>query len=226
MLDIKNVQFSYAASKGHQSEGDQSEEGMSPESGAFHFDLSVNPGEIMVVEGRSGAGKSTLLNLVSGFLTPSSGQIFWQGRDITALPPQKRPLSMIFQDGNLFDHLSCRQNVALGMTPSLRLTQNQWQAVDKACDALGILSLKDRKPADISGGQQQRVALARALIRAEWQESPLLLFDEPFSALDTETRLDCIEAVKTLITSKSMTGLMVSHDPEDAKRLAARVYSI
>ena len=210
MLELKDVRFSYPSS-------DEAE---------YCFDLSVKRGEIVVVEGRSGAGKSTLLNLVSGFLTPSSGQILWQGDDITPLPPQHRPLSMVFQDGNLFDHLSCRENVALGVTPSLRLTADQWQAVDQACDDLGILPLNNRKPAEISGGQQQRVALARALIRAQWQDCHLLLFDEPFSALDTETREECIAVVKQLIADKSMAGLMVSHDPEDAKRLAARVFPL
>lgn len=209
MLEIKNLRFSYPDSVDE-----------------FVFDLSVDRGEIAVVQGRSGIGKSTLLNLIAGFLTPSAGQILWQGHDLTALPPQKRPLSMIFQDGNLFDHLSCRQNVALGLNPSLSLTSEQWQTVDHALDALGILPLKNRKPLEISGGQQQRVALARALIRAEWQDCHLLLFDEPFSALDTETRLDCIEVVKTLVQNKSMAALMVSHDPEDAKRLAAKVFTI
>ena len=209
MLEIKNLRFSYPSSEGE-----------------FAFDLTVDRGEIAVVQGRSGIGKSTLLNLIAGFLTPSTGQILWQGDDLTALPPQKRPLSMIFQDGNLFDHLSCRNNVALGLNPSLSLTSEQWQAVDNALHALGILPLKNRKPLEISGGQQQRVALARALIRAEWQDCHLLLFDEPFSALDTETRLDCIEVVKTLVKNKSMAALMVSHDPEDAKRLAAKVFTI
>ena len=209
MLEIKNLRFSYPSSEGE-----------------FAFDLTVNRGEIAVVQGRSGIGKSTLLNLIAGFLTPSTGQIRWQGDDLTALHPQKRPLSMIFQDGNLFDHLSCRHNAALGLNPSLSLTSEQWQAVDNALDTLGILPLKNRKPLEISGGQQQRVALARALIRAEWQDCHLLLFDEPFSALDTETRLDCIEVVKTLVKNKSMAALMVSHDHEDAKRLAAKVFTI
>lgn len=209
MLEVKDLRFSYPSSADE-----------------FAFDLTVQRGEIAMVQGRSGIGKSTLLNLIAGFLSPVSGAISWQGQDLTALPPQKRPLSMIFQDGNLFDHLSCRHNVALGLRPSLSLNAAEWQAVDKALDAVGVLPLKTRKPSDISGGQQQRVALARALIRAEWQDCHLLLFDEPFSALDTETRLDCIEHIKTVVKTKSMAALMVSHDPEDAKRLAAKVFTI
>jgi thiamine transport system ATP-binding protein len=214
MLELKDVRFSYPSS---------SEDKTAP---SFCFNLTVNKGQIVVVEGRSGIGKSTLLNLVAGFLTPHQGRIYWQGQDMTSLPPSDRPLSMIFQSNNLFDHLSCRMNIALGLRPSLSLSDDEWRAVDAVMDDLGIGAIKDRKPDDVSGGQQQRVALARALIRADWQDRDLLLFDEPFSALDRETRLDCIEVVKRILASKSMAALMVSHDPEDAKRLGADVIAL
>ena len=214
MLELKDVRFSYPSS---------SEDKTAP---SFCFNLTVNKGQIVVVEGRSGIGKSTLLNLVAGFLTPHQGRIYWQGQDMTFLPPSDRPLSMIFQSNNLFDHLSCRMNIALGLRPSLSLSDDEWRAVDAVMDDLGIGAIKDRKPDDVSGGQQQRVALARALIRADWQDRDLLLFDEPFSALDRETRLDCIEVVKRILASKSMAALMVSHDPEDAKRLGADVIAL
>jgi len=214
MLELKDVRFSYPSS---------SEDKTAP---SFCFNLTVNKGQIVVVEGRSGIGKSTLLNLVAGFLTPHQGRIYWQGQDMTSLPPSDRPLSMIFQSNNLFDHLSCRMNIALGLRPSLSLSNDEWRAVDAVMDDLGIGAIKDRKPDDVSGGQQQRVALARALIRADWQDRDLLLFDEPFSALDRETRLDCIEVVKRILASKSMAALMVSHDPEDAKRLGADVIAL
>ena len=214
MLELKDVRFSYPSS---------SEDKTAP---SFCFNLTVNKGQIVVVEGRSGIGKSTLLNLVAGFLTPHQGKISWQGQDMTSLPPSDRPLSMIFQSNNLFDHLSCRMNIALGLRPSLSLSNDEWRAVDAVMDDLGIGAIKDRKPDDVSGGQQQRVALARALIRADWQDRDLLLFDEPFSALDRETRLDCIEVVKRILASKSMAALMVSHDPQDAKRLGADVIAL
>jgi len=214
MLELKDVRFSYPSS---------SEDKTAP---SFCFNLTVNKRQIVVVEGRSGIGKSTLLNLVAGFLTPHQGRIYWQGQDMTSLPPSDRPLSMIFQSNNLFDHLSCRMNIALGLRPSLSLSNDEWRAVDAVMDDLGIGAIKDRKPDDVSGGQQQRVALARALIRADWQDRDLLLFDEPFSALDRETRLDCIEVVKRILASKSMAALMVSHDPEDAKRLGADVIAL
>ena len=214
MLELKDVRFSYPSS---------SEDKTAP---SFCFNLTVNKGQIVVVEGRSGIGKSTLLNLVAGFLTPHQGRIYWQGQDMTSLPPSDRPLSMIFQSYNLFDHLSCRMNIALGLRPSLSLSDDEWRAVEAVMDDLGIGAIKDRKPDDVSGGQQQRVALARALIRADWQDRDLLLFDEPFSALDRETRLDCIEVVKRILASKSMAALMVFHDPEDAKRLGADVIAL
>jgi thiamine transport system ATP-binding protein len=214
MLELNDVRFSYPSS---------SEDKTPP---SFCFNLTVTKGQIVVVEGRSGIGKSTLLNLVAGFLRPLQGKIYWQGQDLIPLPPSDRPLSMIFQSHNLFDHLSCRMNIALGLRPSLSLRDDEWRAIDMVMDDLGIGAIKDRKPDDVSGGQQQRVALARALIRADWQDRDLLLFDEPFSALDQETRLDCIEVVKRILTSKSMAALMVSHDPEDAKRLGADVVTL
>ena len=205
MLEVKNVAFSYA--------------GTPPSE--FVFNLTVNRGEIAVVSGRSGAGKSTLLNLIAGFLTPDQGQIIWQGQDLAGTVPADRPLSMIFQNDNLFDHLTCRSNVALGLRPSLSLSKAEWQAVDAAMDELGILAVQRRLPRAISGGQQQRVALARALIRAVSQNRQLLLFDEPFSALDPDTRGDCIDRVKHLVASKNMAALVVSHNPDDAVGLNA-----
>ena len=205
MLEVKDVTFSYA--------------GLSvPE---FVFHLAVGRGDIVVVSGRSGAGKSTLLNLIAGFLTPDQGKIILQGQDLAGMPPADRPLSMIFQDDNLFDHLSCRLNVALGLRPSLSLSKDEWDSVDAAMDELGILAVQQRRPNTISGGQKQRVALARALIRAKWQNRQLLLFDEPFSALDPDTRADCIDRVKHLVASKNMVALMVSHNPDDASALNA-----
>ena len=200
MLEVKDVTYTYTGSS------------MSE----FFFTLDVGRGDIVVVSGRSGVGKSTLLNLIAGFLTPHKGKIIWQGQDLAGTSPADRPLSMIFQDDNLFDHLSCRLNVAVGLRPSLSLSKDEWHAVDAAMDELGIFAVQQRRPDAISGGQQQRVALARALIRAEWQNRQLLLFDEPFSALDPDTRADCIDRVKHLVASNNMAALVVSHNPDDA----------
>lgn len=210
MLDVNNVRFSYDGKSGDE----------------FCFNLKAEIGEILVVEGPSGVGKSTLLNLIAGFLTPSQGNISWQGESILPLAPSARPLSMIFQDNNLFDHLTCRENIALGLNPSLKLDPAEWAKIDAAMEQLHISPLKDRLPHDTSGGQQQRVALARGLVRAEGQARNLLLFDEPFSALDPATRQDCIDAVLQLMASGKMVGVMVSHDPQDAVALNARVHQL
>ena len=205
MLDVNDVRFSY--------------QGM--QDSDFLFNLKAKPEEILVVEGASGIGKSTLLHLVAGLLDPHSGQIRWQGHDLVGLKPAERPLSMIFQSGNLFDHLTCRQNVAIGLNPHLKLDNQLWTKVDEAMEILSIGQLSDQYPDNTSGGQQQRVALARALVRADCQNRDLLLLDEPFSALDDVTRHDCIQAVLSLMASRPMTALIVSHDKNDAKALGA-----
>lgn len=210
MLEVKNVQFSYGK--------DQEAE--------FVFDLEAKPEEILVVEGASGVGKSTLLHLVAGLLTPQRGQIIFQGEDITEKKPDQRPLSMIFQSGNLFDHLTCRENVAIGLEPHLRLEESLWKRIDAAMEVLGILPLAHKRPDETSGGQQQRVALARALVRAECQKRDLLLLDEPFSALDPITRQDCIDAVLSLMASRPITALIVSHDKNDAAALGAKRHKL
>ena len=210
MLEVKDVQFSYGK--------DQEAE--------FVFDLEAKPEEILVVEGASGVGKSTLLHLVAGLLTPQRGQIIFQGEDITEKKPDQRPLSMIFQSGNLFDHLTCRENVAIGLEPHLRLEESLWKRIDAAMEVLGILPLAHKRPDETLGGQQQRVALARALVRAECQKRDLLLLDEPFSALDPITRQDCIDAVLSLMASRPMTALIVSHDKNDAVALGAKRHKL
>ena len=203
MLEVKDVRFSYGQ--------DQEVE--------FIFDLEAKSEEILVVEGASGVGKSTLLHLAAGLLTPHGGKITFQGEDITAMRSDLRPLSMIFQSGNLFDHLTCRDNIAIGLDPHLRLEESLWKRIDAAMEVLGIRPLAHKRPDETSGGQQQRVALARALVRAECQKRDLLLLDEPFSALDPITRQDCIEAVLSLMASRPMTALIVSHDKNDATAL-------
>ncbi len=209
MLDVKDVRFSYPAS-------DE----------VFNFNLTAEIGEILVVEGVSGVGKSTLLHVIAGLLTPDQGSITWQGQDLTVMRADERPLSMIFQTGNLFDHLTCRQNVAIGINPGLTLRQDEWHHVDSALEVLGIAGLASMMPDATSGGQQQRMALARALVRAECQGRDVLLLDEPFSALDPDTRHDCIDAVLRLMATRPMTAVVVSHDKSDAKALGARRLSL
>ena len=184
----------------------------------MRFSLSVSPGEMIAVLGPSGAGKSTLLNLIAGFLQPASGSIIIENNDHTYTPPARRPVSMLFQENNLFTHLTVRQNIALGMDPGLKLNDAQRQKLEKIAGQMGITTFIDRLPGELSGGQRQRVALARCLVR----EQPILLLDEPFSALDPALRQEMLALVKEVCQRQQLTMLMVSHSIEDAARIAPR----
>ncbi|HBZ74432.1 MAG TPA: thiamine ABC transporter ATP-binding protein [Leclercia adecarboxylata] len=184
----------------------------------MRFTLSVRQGELIAVLGPSGAGKSTLLNLVAGFLQPANGRITIEGQDHTHTPPAARPVSMLFQENNLFTHLTVRQNIGLGMHPGLRLNAGQQQKLSDIAAQMGIGDLLARLPDELSGGQRQRVALARCLVR----EQPILLLDEPFSALDPALRQEMLLLVKEVCERQGLTMLMVSHSVEDAVRIAPR----
>lgn len=183
---------------------------------ALAADLTVATGEIVAVIGPSGAGKSTLLSAIAGFLAPAAGRVRWQGRDITGLAPGQRPISVIFQDNNLFPHLSAFQNVALGLKPSLRLTADERARVEESLARVGLEGLGARRPAELSGGQQSRVALARMAVAGR----PLVLLDEPFAALGPALRVEMLELVARLARDGGLTVLIVTHDPEDARRIA------
>lgn len=187
------------------------------EQGTFRLtaDLTVATGARVAVIGPSGAGKSTLLAAIAGFLAPASGRILWNGQDITATPPGTRPLSILFQDQNLFPHLSVAQNIGLGLDPRLRLTPADQARIDAALDRTGLSGLGPRKPAELSGGQQSRVALARTLLRAR----PLLLLDEPFSALGPALKAEMLALTAELAAEQDTTLLMITHDPQDATAL-------
>ncbi len=179
-------------------------------------DLTVPGGRIVGVIGPSGAGKSTLLNVIAGFFAPSAGRVLWDGRDITRLTPAERPVAMLFQEANLFPHLTAAQNVALALTPRARLSRAEAAAVERALDRVGLSGLGERRPAQLSGGQQGRVALARALL----QSKPLLLLDEPFSALGPALRGGMLDLVREIAEETGAAVLLVSHDPADARRIA------
>lgn len=178
-------------------------------------DLTVPTGTRTAVIGPSGAGKSTLLAAIAGFLTPTNGHIRWQDTTLTETAPGKRPIAMLFQDNNLFPHLTAEQNVALGLRPNLRLTADEQTKVTAALTRVGLADLGNRKPAQLSGGQQSRVALARVLV----QSRPLILLDEPFAALGPALKAEMLYLVAELLSETGATLLMVSHDPEDARRI-------
>jgi len=179
-------------------------------------DLRIEPGRRVAVIGASGSGKSTLLSLVGGFLTPDQGRILWDGQDITDLPPGERPASFLFQDQNLFPHLTVAQNVGLGLRPDLRLNGAQQARVSQVLDQVGLDGMAQRRPASLSGGQQSRVALARVLLRAR----PILLLDEPFAALGPALKTEMLDLLSGIADQTGATVLMVTHDPRDARAFA------
>ena len=181
-------------------------------------DWSIPAGERVAVMGPSGAGKSTLLSVIGGFFD-ADGTIFWNGARIDDLPPGKRPVATLFQDNNLFPHLTARQNVALGVRPSGRLRGMEPDRVADMLHGVGLAGLEDRKPGALSGGQQSRAALARAMM----QDRPVLLLDEPFSALGPALKAEMIALVTALATDRRRTVLMVTHDPDDARRMERTV---
>ena len=175
------------------------------------FDLQVAAGERIAIIGPSGAGKSTLLNLIAGFVLPTQGNIWLNGENHTRSAPYERPVSMLFQENNLFPHLTVQQNLALGLKTSLKLTALEQDQIERVADAVGLTSFLSRLPNSLSGGQKQRVALARCLLR----DKPILLLDEPFSALDPELRLEMLNLIDELCHSKNLTLLLVTHQPSE-----------
>jgi thiamine transport system ATP-binding protein len=182
-------------------------------------DWSVAAGRRVAIIGPSGAGKSTLVNAVAGFLPVVQGRIRCAGADITDRPPGQRPVAMLFQDGNLFPHLSAEANVGLGLRPDLRLGQAERAKVAAALDRVGLDGLGHRRPGDLSGGQQSRVALARILVQAR----PVILLDEPFAALGPALRAEMLDLVSDLAAETGALMMMVTHDPGDARRIADEV---
>lgn len=186
----------------------------------FHLiaDWQVEPGDRVALIGPSGAGKSTLLMALAGFLPPTKGRILWQGADLASILPGKRPMTILFQDQNLFPHLTLAQNLGLGLSPTLRLTKDQHAQIDSALARVGLPDMAARKPGQLSGGQQGRAALARALL----QSNPVLLLDEPFAALGPALKAEMLDLLDEVATATGAAVLMVTHDPHDAKRFAGK----
>ncbi|MCL2898890.1 thiamine ABC transporter ATP-binding protein ThiQ [Brenneria tiliae] len=188
----------------------------------MRFDLHVRPGERIAVLGPSGAGKSTLLNLIAGFLPADGGELRLNGEDHRHTPPAKRPVSILFQENNLFPHLTIEQNIALGLNPGLRLNAEQRETLRHIARQVGLSELFPRLPSQVSGGQRQRAALARCLVRHQ----PILLLDEPFSALDPALRLEMLQLVEQVCDERRLTLLMVSHNLDDAQYIASRAVTV
>lgn len=193
-------------------------EGLRLRAGDFRLaaDLTVPRGATVAVMGPSGGGKSTLLSALAGFLAPEAGRILWEGRDLGPLAPGARPVGILFQDNNLFPHLTALQNVALGLRPSLRPRLAERERAEAALAQVGLAGMGGRYPAELSGGQQSRAALARLLA----QDRPLVLMDEPFAALGPALKAEMLALTRDTLSARGATLLLVTHDPEDARAIA------
>ncbi|MGR3984698.1 MAG: ATP-binding cassette domain-containing protein [Gammaproteobacteria bacterium] len=204
MLEVENVFFQY------------------PAGAAVRAHFRVPGGASCALMGASGAGKSTILNLIAGLAKPARGDVKFNGRSMLADKPSARPLTYLLQAGNLFAHLSVRENLAIGLHPGMKLTPEQNRAIDRALDRVALRDFARRKPGSLSGGQQQRVALARCLAR----ERPLLLLDEPFAALDQKLRGEMLALLRELQQTRELTLLLATHRKQDAEALRAEVVAV
>ena len=182
---------------------------------SLRADLTIAHGTTAVI-GPSGGGKSTLLLAIAGFVDPSEGNISVGGDQLTNTPPAQRPVTLLFQENNLFPHLTVFQNTGLGVRPDLKLSKIQIDQVKDALDKVGLADMGARRPSELSGGQRQRVALARALLR----DRPVLMLDEPFAALGPALRHEMLDLVARIRQEQDSTLLLVTHNPDDALRIA------
>lgn len=179
---------------------------------SLKIDVKFEAGKFYAVLGPSGAGKSTLLLVIAGFEQLKSGAIFLDGKNMAGVEAALRPVSMVFQEHNTFAHLSVWENVALGISPSLKLSSTDADKVRDALQKVGLQNYAERTPTELSGGERQRVVLARVLVR----NKPILLLDEPFAALDPALRQVMLDLVLKLQREQKLTVLLVTHQPQDA----------
>ena len=180
------------------------------------FEAEIPEGAFLGLLGPSGGGKTTLLSLLAGFAKPQAGRIFMGGEDVTDATPAARPVTMLFQEHNLFAHLTAFENAALGVSPALKLSLEETAQVEAALARVGLSGKAGNKPAELSGGERQRVALARALLR----DKPVLLLDEPFAGLGPKLRREMLQLVMDLRAERGLTVILVSHEPDDLKMAA------
>ena len=185
---------------------------------AISANLSLESDRIYAIIGPSGVGKSTFLNLIAGFSEISSGSILWNEQEISDLPPSKRNISILFQDNNLFPHLSVWRNLALAVSHWPKISNDDEAKLHSVISEVGIRGLENRKPSQLSGGQQSRVALARVLL----QKNKILLLDEPFAALGPSLKDQMLELIEKIARNRGLLVLMVTHDPADANKIASQ----
>lgn len=181
--------------------------------------LDIEAGEYVALLGPSGCGKTTLLSILGGFLDPSRGRVLIGARDMTHVPPAKRPTTTMFQDYALFPHMSLRDNVAFGLRMGGVARRARHARAQEMLDLVGLGADGSRRPHELSGGQRQRVALARALA----VQPEVLLLDEPLGALDLKLRRSMQDELKAIQRRVGTTFVHVTHDQEEAMAIADRI---
>lgn len=204
MLELENLRFGYPG-----------------QNKDWHFEFTLHQGQCLAVHGPSGSGKSTLLGLIAGFLTPKAGRILWQGEAVNHQPPWQRPVSSVFQEHNLFEHLDVFTNIGLGLHPGLKLDAVDKKAIEHTLERTGLGGFGHRMPGELSGGQRQRVAVIRAILRRQ----PVLLLDEPMTGLDPRARHE-LQAMLLEEKANGITMILASHDQDDRKALADSYWSL
>ena len=182
--------------------------------------IEVGDGEIVSILGPSGCGKTTLLNIILGLTNPDSGEINFNGEDITRVPMEKRGFNIVFQDYALFPNLNAYQNITYGLKNKPGISTQE--EIDDFINLLGLKEHLNKKIEQLSGGQKQRVALARTLV----MKPKILLLDEPLSALDGVIKESIKERIKTIAKEFNLTIIIVTHDPEEALTLSDKVLII
>ena len=184
-----------------------------------HINLDIRPGEFITLLGPSGCGKTTTLRMIAGFEDATSGQVMLDGENMVVVPPNKRPMSMVFQSYALFPHLSVRENVAYGLRLRKKSAEEIKEEVDIALAAMNLTAMADRAPSQLSGGQQQRVALARAMV----VRPKVLLFDEPLSNLDAKLRVKMRVEIRRMQKRLGISSVYVTHDQSEAMAMSDRI---
>ncbi len=184
--------------------------------------LTIESGEIVALVGGSGSGKSTLLRVIAGLLVPDAGRVRIGGDDVTDLPTHRRDVGMVFQDNQLFPHLSTRDNVAFGLKMRGTVEEARREAADQALADVGLDGFGDRRVTELSGGEAKRVALARTLLRAP----RVVLLDEPLTGLDRDLHDELMHDLAARLRGDEVTAILVTHDHEEAAAIADRTVAL
>ena len=189
--------------------------------GAFSVqcDFSVEIGNHLSLFGPSGSGKSSVLLGLAGFLPIINGDLIYDDKSISKIEPKDRPFDLLFQENNLFPHLTVSRNILLGLGAKAKMDLQNSRIVNEILDLVGLYKERNRLPQDISGGQRSRAAIARSLIR----KKPILLLDEPFAALDFELKNEILTLLLRVTRKNNLSVILVSHDPRDVQCLGGDV---